>query len=224
MNGPSKIFAPVVLAFLALVTGVVAKDTKKIPPPVAPLVASVPENADWTVTAKDSSQEKGKKGRGSIPAWFATEVRSTKRGAMKRDLVKSGDGTTREVWFVDKLRIWTTDSGEISVSDLGAAPAPDSADPYPSVATVFPGVSWITLENFVGAEDFNGEPCYHFVNDYGEAWISVKTKFPAGYKSGTMFYIYKFNAPPGEDFKMPPAYQKALETVNEMRRQPSPQE
>lgn len=217
----SGVCVSVFLVFLGLGTNAIGKDSANIPPPEAPLVANVPENADWTVTSKDSSQEKGKKGKSAGPAWLITEVRSTKAGPVRRDLVTSADGVTREVWFTENYRIWKTDQGEISVNDFGAASVPDPADPNPSVPAGFPGVAWVSLDNFSNIEDFNGEPCYHYVSEHNEAWISVKTKLPAGYKSGTTTYSYKFNAPPKEDLKMPPAYKDALEKVSQMRIQPS---
>lgn len=210
------------LVFLAFCVVALAKEPAKFAPPAAPIVAAVPENAEWTVTAKEFSLEKGKKGRAPGPALQISEVRSTKVGPLKRDVVTSADGSTREVWFAEHFLIWKTENGEISVSDFSAAPAPDPADPNPSVATGFPGVAWISLETFSDVETFNGEPCYHYVQEANEAWISVKTKLPAGYKSGTTTYLYKFSPPPKSSPEMPPAYKSALEKASQLRPQASP--
>ena len=218
-----KLYSLIALAALAAATVTQAQDAKNGPLPSPPLVAPVPEYADWTVTIKYPPDPPQPPHAPKRHDWRFVEVHSTKVGKLRRDLVTSRDGIKSEKWFVESMLLWTTPEGKVSVSESSGAPAPDSADPNPSVVNGFPGVAWIGIEYYAGVVLFNEEQCFHYVhyvNGDTEAWINVESKLPVAYKNAGILYQFKFNPPPVEPLTLPPAYQKALDALNQMRNQP----
>ena len=211
------------IGLAAIVVSIVARaqETKVTHPPAAPLVTPAPEYADSTVTVKYPTEPTPPPHAPKHHDWRYVEVHSTKAGKLKRDLLTSRDGIKSEKWFVDSILLWTTPDGKVSVSDTSGAPPSMPEDPNPSVPHGFPGVAWISLENFVGEVIYQKQVCYHYVAEGTEAWIDVESKLPVAYQSAGTLYQFKFNPPPTEPLTMPPAYQKALDTVSQMRNRPS---
>lgn len=193
-----------------------AQDAANYPPPKPPLVAAVPENAEWTITVEYPKEAKLAPDAPKHHDWRPVEVRTTKVGKTKRDLITTRDGVKQENWYVDAMIFWTNGQGEVSVTDLRAAEGSDPMEDSPSVPTGFPGVGWLKLDNYVDVVMFEKRPCYHYVRDEAEAWIDAETKLPVAYRRGKILYRFSFNPSPVGPLVMPPAYQTALETVRKM--------
>jgi len=189
-----------------------AQDLKDIPPPTPPLVAPVPENADWVVTLlrpKAAPKTDGSPAATAPADRRIIEVRSTKTGRYKRDRISTADGVTEERWFVDMLLLWPTATGEVAVTDLSGIPF-TAEDSNPSVPQGFPGVAWLRPEYFDKVVLFEKRPSYHYVHGDTEAWIDVETRLPLAYKISNAAFQFKFNPPPAGPLTLPAAYQKSL--------------
>jgi hypothetical protein len=200
------------IALIALISGAPAS-AQDVPPPVPPLVASVPQDADWTITVQYPSSA------ATAPAAAPDvsgrvdrrirEVHSTKTGKFKRDIITYISGTTEERWFIGSMYLWTPPHGDVSVYDLSNTPS-NPSDMSPSVSSGFPGVEWVGLSHYDHVETFDETSCYHYkdASSGSEAWINARNKLPVAYKSGDEVYHFKFNPPPS-GLALPPAYAKA---------------
>ncbi len=182
-----------------------AQESKQIPPPTPPLVAAVPTNGDWTVSAQSSA--------GTGPKWQIAQVRTTKTGKIRREKITVGDGSVSERWCTDTMFFWTSPEGDVIVNDLREAMPTEPDDPSPSVLSGFPGVKWIKLDNYAGVAVIDKRPCYHFKKDNIEAWIDVETKFPVMYRSRDTTYQFKFNETPVQSLTISKEHQDALDFV-----------
>lgn len=205
-----KLFLMNGLALLAVCSPAFSQDVSEIPPPKAPLVAPVPENADWTVTIKYPTASAQPGAAGQADRRMA-EVHSTKTGKLKRDVIAYASGPAEEHWYADTLFLWTNPQGGVAVNDLTGGIATESTDPSPSVATGFPGMGWLRIEDFDKVVLVEKRPAYHFAHDGREAWVDVETKRPVMYKSGDLLFRYQFNAPPTSALALPPEFQKAAD-------------
>lgn len=194
--------------------GVQAQDVKDVPPPKAPFVAPVPENADWVVTAKNPPVTGTAPDGTPLPNKSITSVQSTKVGRFKRDRITTGDGAIEERWFVDMLLLCPTPKGDVAAVDLSSIP-PQVEDSNPSIPHGFPGVGWLKPEYYEGVVLLSKRPYYHYVHGSTEAWVDVETKLPLAYKFGNFEFQFKFNAPPTGPLTMPDDYQKALKICDE---------
>ena len=203
-----------VAATCVSLTGTRALDLKDIPPPTPPFVVPVPENADWIVTVQYPPEPPPPPDAPPHHDWRFVEVHSTKTGKIKRDLTLSREGIKSELWFMDSALLWTTPQGNVAVSTMAGAPAPDPEhiNVNPSVPSGFPGVGWLRPEYYDKVVLFEKRPCYHYAKGDTEAWIDVETLFPMAYKNRNDLYKFKFNAPPTEPLTMPPAYQKVWDS------------
>lgn len=191
---------------------VLAQDLKDLPPPSAPFVAPVPENADWVVTLQRPKVPPKADGSPAAPAPAdrrIIEVQTTKTGKFRRDRITSADGVTEERWFVDMLLLWPTTGGEVAATDLSGIPF-DAEDPNPSVPRGFPGVGWPRIEFYDKPVLFEKRPSYHYVHEATEAWIDAETRLPLAYKSANATFQFRFNPPPTAPLTPPDAYQKTL--------------
>lgn len=206
-----KIVGPSVGAFFLGVAWLGAADLADIPPPTPPLVADVPNLADWTIEVAQVSGIGAKGKTSSVRSSEISEVRSTKTGQIKRDAITYGDGTKRDHWFIGNLMLWKTDEGVIVANDLSAMFVEDPTEASPSIPTGFPGTAWLKPAFFEKVVLQEKRPCYHFVGPGVEAWIDVETKLPVAYKKGEIIYKYTFGTAPVEPLVLPEDYQKILE-------------
>ncbi|MEO7933409.1 MAG: hypothetical protein ABIT76_09655 [Chthoniobacterales bacterium] len=189
---------------------IAAQSLEEIPPPAPPLVAPVPQKADWTVTVQLPPLLPPKDGTTTRQDKRITKVHSNRTGKLRRDRVSAADGTTVENWYADTLLLWPSNDGEVAASDLSGIPL-DTEDPSPSVPRGFPGTGWIKLEYYDKVVLVEKRPYYHYVHGNTEAWIDVETKLPLAYKFSNTPYRYTFNEPPVEPLILPLPYQKTLD-------------
>ncbi|XHR27941.1 MAG: hypothetical protein ACFUZC_18675 [Chthoniobacteraceae bacterium] len=191
------------LLLAALLVAITAQAQTPIPLPTAPLVAPFPALADWTVTVQVPP--------GLRPANLQIlEVRSTATPDLKRDRVTYTNHATEERWYAGTLLLLMMPGGRVFASDLSGTPFSDSMEA--TVPTGFPGVNWIKLGAFAGAERFGNHLCDHYAQNNREAWIDSATKLPVAYKDGDgILYRFQFNPLPAEALALPPAYQKTAD-------------
>lgn len=219
-----------------------AQDSIAYPPPIPPLVAPVPGNAAWILSVSGGKEQAPLSGQpmstGSPQAAAKNpglrEIRVTKTGNLKRDIVSYGNGTTVEVWYIDGV-LFTPDSNQQpTVFNYKAVQAQyGNSLGNAMVSAGFTGLDWLDLKYYDQVVFYQGQSCYHYgiktkqtsafnappetpaqtLN--AEAWINAKTGLPVAYTAGDgKLYMYRFLDPPTTSLTLPPTYQAAL-TVHE---------
>jgi hypothetical protein len=202
------------LACFAIFEGA-AKDLSDIPPPTPPFVAPVPENADWVLTVKYPAKPAAAPDAPALPDLRVTEVHSMKTGDIKHDELTSADGKKRDNWYVGTLYLWAVPQGDVLAADLSGTPA-NPMDSSPSVSNGFPGVGWVSLNNYDKVVFWEKRPCYHYATEGLQAWVDVETLLPVAYIAGNATYVFKFNAPPTQPLVLPPSFQKTLDAAKQV--------
>ena len=189
-------------------------------PPSPPYVASVPENADWTITITNPPLPPPPPETPPQPDLRATEVHTTKAGALRRNQVTAANSGTPPIehWTLPNLYFWTTPQGKPIMTDLSSNPPSDGKDADPESPKGFPGVAWVKLELFDQTLTFEKHTCHHYVLPGGalEAWIDTETRLPVAYQQGDTVYLYKFNAFPGGTLTLPASFQGLNEAAQKV--------
>jgi len=195
-----------------------AQEAKKAEPPSMPLVAKVPETVEWTITPQYAEVTAAAPGATSapVPRYRVTQVRTTKTGQLKRDQVTMGDGSVTEQWYSDAMFFSTSPDGEVIIDEIAQILPLDVDSPSPQVATGFPGVKWLKLENFAGVDVVDKRPSYHFAKEAIEAWIDVETRLPVMYRSGGVTYRFKFSQTSPPPLTVSDKYQAAIDTAQKL--------
>lgn len=229
------------LLFAGLSLGALsAQNAVVYPPPTPPLVAHVPENAAWILSVSEGKTEPTKapsEPMGAVNPQSAAktlalrEIRVTKTGKLKRDIISYGNGTTVEVWYVNGV-LFTPDSNQqLTAYDYKAVQSQFGNKLGNAIVSAgFTGLDWLSLEDYDQVVIYQGQPCYH----YGikapqrqlppksmpstappllsaEAWINAKTGLPVAYTTGDgKVYTYRFLDSPTTPLVLPPTYQVAV--------------
>jgi hypothetical protein len=215
------------------VTPLLAQIKAAYPPPTPPLVAPVPDNAQWTLaigSGKETPAPTAAPGDSQVqaPAKDVHEVHVTKTGKLKRDIISSGGGTV-EVWYADGMFLAGDSNRRIMVVDYKSIDAQlGSALGDPLRSTGYTGLNWLDLKYYDQVVSYHGRTCYHYaiktqvrtpfgdapqtpVTVGAEAWIEVGTGLPVAYTAPDgQVYTYHFLAPPTSPLVLPPAFQAAL--------------
>jgi hypothetical protein len=217
-----------------------AQDNVVYSPPAPPLVASVPENAAWILSVSDGKAQSPttpnqRMGVGAPQSAAKNpglrEIRVTKTGNLKRDIVSYGNGTTVEVWYVDGV-LFTPDSNQqLTVFNYKAVQAQYGNGLGNAIVSAgFTGLDWLDLKDYDQVVFYQGQPCYHYGIKVqqrqllpkgtpptappllsAEAWINAKTALPVAYTDGDgKVYTYRFLDSPAAPLALPPAYHVAL--------------
>jgi hypothetical protein len=196
------------------------------PPPSPPLVAPLAENAQWTLTIRNSEDvpvQPGSDQSGQPQAAKKKdlmEIRVTKADTLKRDILSNGGGSPIELWYADGMLLSPDSSHQISVADykqMDASPGNGLGDPIHSAG--YTGLDWLDLKYYDRVVVYQAHPCYHYSiktnappPSSAEAWIDVSTGLPVAYNLGNgKLYSYRFLDPPGSSLILPPAYKTALD-------------
>jgi hypothetical protein len=205
-----------------------AGSSPSYPPPIPPLVARVPERAQWAVTLNypGDSPTPAVKDPAVKPKHRLHQVVSTKTLDLKRDVELFDDGTTETYWFVGGLILLPEANGkDVGMIDFAQANREygEAGNPVESIG--FAGVGWLQLKYYDTVAPVQNMPCYHYalrakapsaIRGAGdtssdiEAWINVKTGYPVSYRSAGVTYDYTFGSAPETDLVLPPKYAQAL--------------
>lgn len=244
MNG--RLLLIIGSALLGMASPVMAQNSSdQTHPPTPPYVKPPPDDATWTmsVLAPDGSQlplspapATGKPIDATV--MFSQELREQdvqQTGKIRQEIDTWSDGTKTEDWIVNGIRLHQHPiSHRIFVLDpahMGAFTAAFFS------RNDFLTIAWPSIENYVGAENYQKHLCYHFAktppslpggqNDSqqayqsrqlalaqqgrvsGQAWVDVTTKQMIAYNDGTKLYVYVYGPPPAADLVLPPDYAKA---------------
>jgi hypothetical protein len=198
------------------------------PPPTPPLVAPVPENAQWTLTissGKEVPTAASGEPQPQSPAKDLSEIRVTKTSNLKQDIISSANGNI-EVWYADGMLLIADSNRQIRLVDykaVGAQLGNPLGDPLRSSG--YTGVSWLDLKYYDQVVSYHGKTCYHYSiksqqgtpqasspTVEGEAWIEVVTRLPVAYTNGDgKLYTYQFSPAPTSPLVLPPPFQAALD-------------
>jgi hypothetical protein len=233
------LFVPILFAGL-MPTALLAQDKAAYPPPTAPLVASVAENAAWVLSisdgkARSTTTPNQPMGKGAPQSEAKNpdlrEIRVTKTGTLKRDLFSYDNGTTSEVWYVAGILLTPDSNQQLTVFNYKGVQAQFGNQlGNAMVSAGFTGLDWLNFKYYDQFVFYQGQPCYHYgikvpqrqlvpegvpptaaVSLSAEAWINVKTGLPVAYTGGDgKVYTYRFLDPPTAPLALPPAYQVAL--------------
>jgi hypothetical protein len=180
---------------------------ENIPPPKAPFVAPAPDPGDWKLVIKNPAVPATDPGAAPKPDFRIVEVHSTVGNKLKRDIITYGTGKTDERWFLADFLLWKGTGGDVVAHDMRDSGPGSVGGGFPSVASGFPGLEWLSASNFDKVVMVEKRPCYHFANGDMEAWIDVKTKLPVSAKYRDLVYQYTFNTAPTTPLVMPAEYQ-----------------
>jgi hypothetical protein len=204
------------------------------PPPAAPLVAPVPDKAQWTISINYSASTPASPAANSKPAKASplvdpgkqplTEIRSIKTGKLKQDIMVFADRKPLECWFVGNLILMPGSDGGIvtfGVNSLVPITVPGNRmSPYIvergnlTQSAGFPGLDWVNMKYYDKVVLVDKVPCYHYLfavgqTPFAEAWINAQTKLPVRYAGDGVLYTFAFGPTPSADLTLPPAYAEA---------------
>jgi hypothetical protein len=219
----------------AVTVGLRAQTPADIPPPHAPLVAPVPDHAQWTITldygeankAGTNSPSAAAKEKNPETEESLQQIQSVKAGNLKQDLLVSKNGKTTQVWYADQVILSPGPAGDILVGNArGLEVDANVTGIFREVGKLtesfgFPGVDWLNLKYYDKVVLLGLTPCYHYILQGGgviaaEAWINAKTNLPVEYGSEGITYTYAFGPAP-ENVVMPPAYAAAYAKYHQMQ-------
>lgn len=183
------------------------KAEESVPPPKPPLLAPAPDPGDWTLLIKNPAEPAPESGAAPKADFRIVEVRSTVKDKLKRDVITYGTGKSDERWFLGDFLLWKGTNGEVIAHDMRDTGPGSVGGGFPSVATGFPSLEWLSMLNYDKVVTLDKRPCYHFVSKTMEAWIDVNTKLPVAAKYGDFLYQYTFNPAPSAPLVMPPEFQ-----------------
>jgi hypothetical protein len=223
------------LAWLSLAA---AQNNVVYPPPTPPLVAPVPENAEWVLTVSERTNQAVKPA--AAPQAGAKnvnlkEIHITKMGKVKRDVLTYSNGTSFESWYADGAFLSPGPNGGFNaIQDGVLAEAYGNELGNPQQSAGFTGLDWLNLKYYDHVILYQGQLCYHYVIKVtspainrdmptdtpipppplsAEAWINAKTGQPVAYIGADgKLYTYSFLDAPTAPLILPPAYQTVLTT------------
>jgi len=184
------------------------------PEPRAPLLPRMPALASWNVTFQYAGEEKParpdapRRYLGSVPRSMVV----TKTKDVCREQIQLATGKQVERWDFAGTQFHSDEEGTVF---LIVPPSEESPDPeyYDRRKSDFPELSWINKDNYLGVEDFQGTPAFHFEMERDgrtfSAFLSVENQRPLSFSDGSATRLYHFNPPPSGQLVPPPAFLSA---------------
>ncbi len=196
---------------------------ENIPPPQPPLVAPVPDRAQWTVTLTYEGDDAAQTAKNPTakPKHRLHQIVSTKTQDLKRAVEIYEDGTRDEYWFVGGLILLPEVNG-VAVADFDRVNRPIYGEAgNPTESPGFAGVGWLQLKYYDKVAAMQNVPCYHYslkgADISGiEAWINARTGFPVTYRVGGITYDYALGSAPESDLVLPPQDAQALKSYRQI--------
>ena len=238
----SKALTAVAIALLVW-SEVVAQEQQQllpnIPPPAASFVARAPDPSSWLITIKASGNGPAAPfAPPNLPPKYLKQQFWTKAGDKMRCVNDWTDGKRTTDWVAGAVKFHQSPYGEgLKLFN------PSSHPSYHDFSkTDFEMLSWLSTDDYVGAVDYQGEPCYLFrakrlapqldanpnrrdftVADLQapksptSALISVKTRLPVAIANGDGQFLYRFQSAPAGELTMPEPYASLWKAFNVRR-------
>ena len=180
--------------------------------PRGPLIARVPQFADWTVTykypgddSKDRPSQQAPKSDTSLPGAKLRQERAIKTRNILHLAWTDEDGAKEECWLIDGIQ-WATPKGSQLRIPAVNAESPFYRENLP--LRVFPGFEWIDASRYIGIQPFMGTECLVFRNseqpqNQQTAYIDAETRLPVCLQSRDSVCLYAFRTPPAEMLQVP---------------------
>jgi hypothetical protein len=201
------------LFLLAGTAAAPAQPPSAVPPPKPPVLSRAPEFAAWTVTYKYRPSEVPADTPAPEPERLQTlAVQKTRKTYCEKQRLTSGK--TSEKWVFDSNIQLMMPLGDTSIVALN----PPSGEDYPSPdysdysACDFPGLEWVSLENYRGVETFQGAQVYKFEADGKTVLLAVATQLPVAASDKLVTRLYAFGPPPTVELVPSKRFQIALAT------------
>ena len=198
------------------------------PPPSGVLFQKrAPVFSQWTVFCNPAkvqsntvADEKGGVAAAKAPK-FSQIITVTKTKNIIQEQILGANGQRKETWSVDNLQYLTiAGSSERQVMDRGAIAKLYAAgiDFTDFSKTDFPGLEWVTPNDYVGTSKVMGRDCILFSKTDPEkpqftfvAHVDMQTRLPVLLQKDNEIRVYQFGAPPQAMLALPRDLQQDLE-------------
>lgn len=239
----NRLLAAIALLGCALCRVAPAQEQTKalpdVPPPVPPLVEKAPDPSAWTITIRPAGNgPAAPSSNPKLPPKYLKQQSWTKSADRMRCVNDWNDGRRTVDWVSGAVKFHDSPQGE-GVKLFN----PSSHPTYHDFSKGdFEMLGWVTLDDYVGAVEYQGEPCYLFrasrlapqisagsrSRDFTAAdfrapsspttaLISVRTKLPVLVANHDGQFHFRFHpAPPGE-LKLPEPYASLWRAFNVKR-------
>ncbi len=188
-------------------------------PPKSPLLQRAPHLASWTIATSFAETTK-KPGQNEDQPFkpdpgFPKNVVVTKSNKTYHEQTTFFSGLAEDKWIFDGAQLRSVPPTNVVVY----VPEPDPDHPRPDYSDYtksdFPELSWISIENYKGIQNYQGKPCYAFESTdsagYKLTALLSDAQLPVYTTHGIIGRIYIFNAPPTSPLSPPQNFQAALD-------------
>lgn len=236
-------FAVIALLGYALSATAVAQEQTRalsdVPPPTPPLVAEAPDPSGWTITIKPAgSGPAAPASNPSLPPKYLKQQSWTKSGEKMRCVNEWNDGRRTVDWIAGAVKFHESPQGE-GIKLFNPSSHPTHHD---FSKGDFDMLDWLTLDDYVGAVEYQGEPCYLFRSKrlapriHGDshkrdfsaaefraptspttALISVRTKLPVFVANADGQFQFRFQSVAPGELNLPEPYASLWRALNVKR-------
>ena len=199
----------------ALVAGNSPAQTASPPGPTTPVVRRAPTFASWTITYhyKDDATVQTAPAKGPYLGDRPRIVVVVKTDKIYLEQTTWTSGKKDEKWTFDGVQLKLI-AGTKSIVPINP---PSKEHPEPDYSDYskgdFPGLGWISLQNYKGLGNFQGQPVYVFESSSEKkqaAGLSPDTQLPVYSSEGDSVLTYTYNPPPSAPLVPPEAFTKVL--------------
>lgn len=170
------------------------------------------------------------KASGTPPPFAANRVHSitvTKTDKTYWEKITLASGTIYEKWTFNGVQLMSIPNTP-AIAPI-EPPAPDNPSPdYSDYGkSDFPGLEWVSMENFKDlTTDQQKVQAFRFEQQGKTAFLSAETQLPLNFSDSELIRTYTFNSPPSSPLVPPERFQKVLEThkngLESLKYRPSP--
>jgi hypothetical protein len=216
---------------LLLCGTVIAISAQTVAPPEAPFIKMPAPGSQWNITITQASSTptgtaapptgagQGAAGLPFVPTSIAVEMN---RAGLIQETIQYANKQSETCYFYKgRLLVQASNSNRIFVLPF------DQTTLSPNVFDVerpLPGVQWVELPYYTGAETTERTPCYVFhvrglphtglPQDFElGAWVSQATGFPVKAQVGNNVYHYSVPQPFSQKIEVPEPYAAALKGI-----------
>ena len=203
---------------------------EKLPLPDGPALKRAPDFSKWTVTYAYPPADKNKDTAGPMRLAKSTVTKSPNIYFEQKTYT---DGTIRGSWRIGDMQIsFSTASNTLNIyqpsSFVSSASGELLADPavYTDYSkTDFPGLEWVSAQNYVGVQKQSGDEYMVFQTNVSAgsftgvlpahspvtAYINLQTRLPTRLATQESTASYTFEPQPPTPLSLPPELQQLLE-------------
>ena len=236
----NKLLAAVALVGCTITATALAQEQTKVlpdvPPPTPPLIQKAPDPSTWTITIRPAGNGPAAPAMNpSLPPKYLRQQSWTKSGERMRCVNDWTDGRRTIDWVTGPVKFHESPQGD-GVKLLNPSSHPTHHD---FSKGDFEMLGWLTLDDYVNAVEYQGEPCYLFrakrlaprisgdsrSGDFTAAdfrapsspttaLISVRTKLPVFIANSDGQFHFRFQPAPAAKLELPEPYASLWKAFN----------